>query len=174
MVKTTKVRRRGFSLVELVVVVIIMGMIASMAIPRMGRGAIGANEAAVTGDLNIIRKALLWYATEHRENFPGPDADAVVNQLTRFSDLGGATSPTRTGTFTFGPYLLRIPPCPIGHFPDSNKIAIDAANSPPLDQPASGAGWIYNPNTGEFYPNATAAQLGELLPNLASAVELGG
>ena len=146
---------RSFTLVELVVVIMIIGMIASMAIPRISQGATRANGAAIAGSINTMRKAVLYYAIEHRNKFPGSTALQVVAQLTQYSDLTGTTSPSRTPSAQYGPYLNSIPPCPIGFSPGSNTIAIDLVNSPPTPKPASGAGWIYNPNTGELYPNAS-------------------
>ena len=111
---TTTKGQPAFSLVELVVVVAIIGMIASMAIPRMSRGAVAAAGSSLLGDLTIVRTAVLRYAIEHRNSFPGPDAAKVAAQLTQYSGLGGTTSPTRTASAIYGPYLLSIPPCPVG------------------------------------------------------------
>ncbi len=159
MSKAVARRRRGFTLAELVVVIVIIGMVASMAIPRMSRGAMGANDAVLAGDINTVRTAILHYTVEHRNVFPEPDAASVVAQLTQYSDLSGTTSPTKTVTAVYGPYLHSIPPCPIGHNPGSNAILIDDANSPPKENATSTAGWLYNTKTGEFYPNATDQQI---------------
>jgi prepilin-type N-terminal cleavage/methylation domain-containing protein len=164
--------RPAFSLVELVVVVMIIGMLATMAIPRMSRGATAASGSTLLGDLTIVRNAILHYAIEHRNSFPGADAAKVTAQLTQYSDLSGTASPTPTATAIYGPYLLKIPPCPVGHNPGSDEILIDAVNSPPAPNAGSSAGWVYNPSTGEFYPNASEAELTELLGDQALAVAL--
>jgi len=156
--------RSAFSLIELVIVVAMIGMLASMAIPRLSRGAVAASDAALVGNLNIMRSALLRYAIEHHNRFPGPDAAGAVAQLTRYTDSAGAVSPIRSGAFVWGPYVMQIPPCPIGYNPGSSEILIDSVNSPPKAQAASTAGWVYNPNTGEFYPNASDAQMSLHLP----------
>lgn len=145
--------RRGFSLVELVVAVLIIGMLASMAIPRLSRGAEGAGEAALAADLVVVRKAIVYYAIEHGNRFPGPTAADMVAQLTQFSDAAGNVSPLRTSAARFGPYLLRIPPLPIGKNAGSTGILIDTVHSPPRVHEPSGDDWVYNPNTGEFVPN---------------------
>jgi len=141
------------------VVVVIIGMLASMAIPRMSRGASGASEAAVAGNLSIVRNALLRYAVEHRNVFPRLDAATVVSQLTGYSDDQGNTSDTRAGVFVYGPYLAGIPPCSIGPKAGSSGICIDTVNSPPEYHEGNPAGWVYNPNTGEFLPNAPGSDL---------------
>jgi prepilin-type N-terminal cleavage/methylation domain-containing protein len=156
-------RLPGFSLVELVVVVLIIAMLAGLAIPRMSRGSTGAAEASLVGDLSVIRKAILLYAIEHNSAFPGADAATVVAQLTTYSNAAGSTSATRTAVCPYGPYLARIPPCPVGPKAGSNEICIDSVNSPPAYRAASTAGWVYNPNTGEFCPNVPAEQLTEII-----------
>ena len=55
----------GFSLIELVIVVVIIAIIGAIAIPKMSRGAAGANDAALSQDLAVLRSALDLYATEN-------------------------------------------------------------------------------------------------------------
>ena len=80
---------RGFSLIELVIVVVILATVAAVAIPRMSRGAEGAAESALKANLDILNIALEHYAAEHGGKYP--DAPAIVNQLTLFSDVTGQT-----------------------------------------------------------------------------------
>jgi general secretion pathway protein G len=148
-----RAHRRAFSLVELIVVMLIIGMLASLAIPRLSRGSEGALEASVHEDLRVVRQALILYAAEHNNVFPGPEADSAAGQLTQYSDLKGNTSSKRTGAYVYGPYLVAVPPCPIGPNAGSRDILIDDTNSPPEPNPGSGDGWVYNPKTGEFLPN---------------------
>jgi general secretion pathway protein G len=140
-------------LVELVVVIVIIGIIAAMAIPRLSRGTAGAGDSALAGNLAIIRNAIHLYAAEHNETFPSQAT--FVEQLTQFTSAAGAESTTRDATHPFGPYLMAIPPCPVGDQTDPTAIAFDAANSPPSVTADTG-GWIYNPNTGEFLANTNA------------------
>lgn len=171
--RTLRAARRprcGFSLVELLVVIMIIGMIASMAIPRISRGADGAEAVALEGDLALVRRALALYAAEHMNKFPGPTANDFRDQLTLYSDTAGKTSTARGGGKIYGPYLLRIPPCPAGPNAGADSVLIDAVNSPPQPNSASGEGWLYNPNTGEFYPNIE----GMALPPVVETPESGG
>lgn len=144
---------RAFTLVELIIVIVILGMIASIAIPRLSRASSDAPQAALETDLRIVRSAILRYAVEHKNQFPGPTATAFVNQLTNYTDVNGAPSRTRSSRYRFGPYLVAIPPCPVGPNAGSRDVLIDAANSPPRADTSKPAGWVYNPNTGEFYAN---------------------
>lgn len=54
-------RRGGFSLVELLVAVSIVGILAGLAIPNMRNVTFRARATAVFGDLNVMRQATLDY-----------------------------------------------------------------------------------------------------------------
>ena len=117
-----------------------------------------ALESALSANLTTVRSALTLYATEHKNKFPGPTADDFKNKLTMYTDIDGNTNAAKSTTFRFGPYLLSIPPCPVGENAgklSANKVLIDNVNSPPTPNPAGGEGWVYNPTTGELLPNTS-------------------
>src|SRR5207248_1245566 len=78
--------------------------LSAIAIPRMSRGAAGAADSALVGDLKTLRSAIELYANEHGGLYPGLKADGttdytvVVNELTKYSDDQGVTSATKTAT----------------------------------------------------------------------------
>jgi general secretion pathway protein G len=150
-------KRRGFSLVELVVVIVIIGILAAIAIPRLSRGSTGASQSSVSANLATVRNAITLYATEHKNVFPGPDAAGFVDKLTKYTDIDGNTNASKTTVFKFGPYLLTMPPCPVGENAGKAGAAtvLVVATSPPVPAPATGEGWVYNKDTGEFLPNTT-------------------
>lgn len=151
---TSRPKKSAFSLVELVVVIVIIGILAAMAIPRLSRGSAGAGSAAVAGNLAIVRSAISMYHTEHNSTYPSGTAANVVNQLKQYTNISGGVSATKTGAFIYGPYLVDVPPAPVGENAGSRTILIDT-NSPPVPDATGGEGWVYNPNTGEFLVNTT-------------------
>lgn len=151
--------RGGFSLVELVVVIVIIGIIAAMAIPRLSRGSEGASGAAVSGDLAIMRNAIHLYAAEHMGKYPGHDSGDAIEHLTMFTNSAGDTSPTKTGAYIYGPYLVKVPPMPVGSKANPSDFALDTSNSPPVVT-AGNEGWVYNPTTGEIIANSSATDSG--------------
>jgi general secretion pathway protein G len=133
-------RNGGFTLVELVVVVMILGIIASIAAPRL----LGTSQTAIDNGLRqtltVIRDAIDSYSAEH-DGLPGADG----NQATFKADLT--------------PYLRgsSFPACPVGEAAnDSIRMQTGTGSI------ASGVGatdathsWAYKYETGEFHVNST-------------------
>lgn len=154
MLASTRTRSSGFSLIELVIVVVIIAIIGAIAIPRMSRGAAGASDSALVGDLAVLRNAIDLYATEHGGTFPS--GDTFVDQLTKFTDVNGAASATKTTTHIFGPYLRKLPALPVGTNKGETTVAIATSED---DSPgAAGSGWFYNPTTGEIVANLAGSE----------------
>lgn len=148
-------RKRGFSLVELVIVIVIIGVIAAIAVPRLSRGAKGARDAALRGNLAVMRNAIDLYSAEHAGEFP--TVGAFVAQLTTYSNESGATNATKdaaTGKI-FGPYLKAVPGLPVlgagttgGGVGDTTVAAADGL----------GVGWVYTVAIGDITANTGTAK----------------
>lgn len=139
--------RRAFSLVELIIVVVIIGIIGAIAIPRLSRGSEAAADNALRGNLAVLRRAIELYAAEHDNQFPS--ADSINEQLTQYTALDGTTSPTKTKSCIYGPYIKEIPPLPVGIYKGQRKIAAASA---------ADVGWIYVEETGTIYANTTTEE----------------
>lgn len=139
-------RRRAFSLVELVIVIVILGIIGAIAVPRMSAGASGAGESAFVTDIAALRNAIELYRAEHGGTLP-TEAD-IVDQLTLYSNAAGATSATPSATHIYGPYLHAIPTLKVGST-NRGKNGIDGDGS------GADTGWIYNETTGNITANST-------------------
>jgi len=153
MPRTNARKKRGFSLLELVIVVVIIGIIAAIAIPRMSRGTAGASDSAVAGDLAVVRNGLDLFAAEHAGKFP--TLAKIENQLTQYTDgtITAAPVATKDATHIYGPYLRQVPPLPVG----ANKGKTTFTATAPAAAVAD-AGWYYNETSGEIQANCTDAE----------------
>ena len=141
-------KRQGFSLLELVIVIVIIGIIAVIAIPRFSRATAGAHDAALSGDLAVMRNAIDMYAAEHGGTFPA--LATVVNQLTLYSDGSGNTNASKTTTYIYGPYIRKIPKLTVGAKKGQNGIS---------DATGDTIGWIYTAASGDINANCTDTEL---------------
>jgi len=151
--RNRKTTVRGFSLIELVIVVVIIGIIGAIAIPRMSRGAAGATDAALIGDLAVLRNAIDLYAAEHAGKFPA--FASITDQLTKLTKGDGTVDDGtgKTGGFIYGPYVRNVPSLPVGSNKGKNTFT-DTKDTP-------GFGWYYVASTGEIFANLLDTEIDE-------------
>jgi general secretion pathway protein G len=157
-------QRKGYSLVEIVIVLVVLGIIAAIAIPRISLGSKQAEESALRSNLKMIRCAIEKYQSDHGGFLPGEKGDgqnaagtaaSFIRQLCFFTAATGEVSETRDLAHPFGPYLRgQLPRQTVGSNADDNSVTV-INNTLPLNADGSTAGWIYNVNTGDFVANTS-------------------
>jgi general secretion pathway protein G len=133
----------GFTLLEMMLVVVIIALIAAIAIPKFSRGAAGATDSAVAADLAVLRNAIDMYQADHNAY---PAAATIANQLTQFSDSSGNAQATKDATHIYGPYLRSVPALPVGANKGNSGIAATAG---------TGIGWLYTVASGTIGTSTT-------------------
>jgi prepilin-type N-terminal cleavage/methylation domain-containing protein len=83
-------KQKGFSLIELLIVVAIILIIAAIAIPNLLRSRMAANEASAVGSLRTINTAEVTYAT----SYPTEGFAAALTNLGGAAPCGPATIAT--------------------------------------------------------------------------------
>lgn len=131
------VKRQGFTLVELVVVVMILGILAAVAAPRLLGTSGTATDNGVRQTLGVVRDAIERFAAENGGDFPGTDE----------ATFKAAIAPYLRGAF---------PTCPVGAN-KNNEVAVTTVATIPLPVDGTAAkGWRYSTATGEFIINSAA------------------
>ncbi|HEY2586595.1 MAG TPA: type II secretion system protein [Tepidisphaeraceae bacterium] len=148
----------GFSLIEVVIVVVILGTIGAIALPRLSHAGQSADEKALAGDMAVWRNALDLYQGDHGGAFP-KDSTTVAAQLTGYTDANGEVSATKDAVHPFGPYLRTISPLPAfegiagAEIPRaSTTIGATLLGGAPTRVLPNGYGWLYD-GAGHVYPN---------------------
>ena len=109
--QTLKRRIGGFTLVELLVVIVILAVLAAIALPKFMDSSQRGKESALKSDLKIMRNAVTLYKT-----------DTGLNPLT-LAELAATTAPVKgsdgaadvnlTASSWHGPYLQAVPTDPV-------------------------------------------------------------
>jgi prepilin-type N-terminal cleavage/methylation domain-containing protein len=111
--------QEGFTLIEILVVVILLGILATIIIPQISVSTEDAKLNTLKTNLNHLRSAVELYYYQHNNTYPGAtkptdgtavgsDADAeaaFIPQLTQYTDLSGEVATSGDSTYQFGPYI---------------------------------------------------------------------
>lgn len=85
-------RKFGFTLVEVLVTTVVIGVLAAVVLPALARQTSAADPARVASDLNNIKMGIEVFSNNVRPDFPG-DLEDLVNQPTQ------STSATASSTY---------------------------------------------------------------------------
>ncbi len=156
----------GFTLVELLIVVIILAILAAIIVPQFSAATDDANQAAYDTNVANIRAAIDLYRQQHNA-YPGAvvasgatcvnGADiaagaigeqAFIAQLKNYTNAAGlACTGTDPNQFKYGPYLKDdLPVNPLG---TNNTVTVVNAGVLGLTSGGLG-GWRFDSITGEF------------------------
>jgi prepilin-type N-terminal cleavage/methylation domain-containing protein len=109
---------RGFTLIELMIVVAIIGILAAIAIPKFAELIRKSNEGSSKGNLGAIRSALSIYYGDMEGLYPVELASLTLN----------------------GKYMASIPKSKAPNYhPDSSEVSTGSANAV-----TDAGGWAYD------------------------------
>ncbi|HEG42998.1 MAG TPA: type II secretion system protein [Phycisphaerales bacterium] len=142
--------RKGFTLVEILIVVVILGILAAIVIPQFSQASTEAREANLTSSLQSMRAQIELYAMQHLDNEPGTGTASFILCMTGQTDVNGAVWATGVA---YGPYMRSIPLNPFNQLMDANRdgtvtvVATGARVAAGLDVTS----WTYDTTNGDFY-----------------------
>lgn len=124
-------RRRGFTLIELMIVVAIIGLLAAIAVPRFGALLRKANEGRTKGNLGAVRSALKIYYADNNGVYPAGAASTNITYLQTVLTLDGK-------------YLSKWPSAtaPDYHSSTSSTDGLDDIDAQGAD-PTDDGEWLY-------------------------------
>jgi general secretion pathway protein G len=140
----------GFTLVEILIVVIILGILAAIVIPQFTGAAQEARENVLRETLRNLRTQINVYRAQHRDVSPGylpdgtPDKDVFVNQMTNATDVNGDTEAAVT---PYGLYLRSMPENPMNQ---KASVEMDDDSGPANLTGDDSDGWVFRPDDVAF------------------------
>jgi len=146
---TSKQVARGFTLVEILIVVVILGILAAIVIPQFTSASESARSSSLVTQIQTIRSQLELAQVQHQGTYPDLVADDW-DVMTGETETDTAYTAGDASGNEVGPYLQQAP---------GNPFAADANNPTVLAADDSEA-WNYNNATGMIRAvvNLTAAQ----------------
>jgi type II secretion system protein G len=135
-------KTKGFTLVEILIVVVILGILAAIVIPQFTNASTEAKESSLVSNLQAIRSQIELYKIHHNDTLPA-DAAALTTGLTTQTDVSGGT--VDAGEIAYGPYMKNIPANPFSGDSTANIVTGDGTS------PTANDDWYYTNNGDGTY-----------------------
>lgn len=166
-----KFTQQGFTLVELLIVVIILALLAAIVVPQFASTTEDAKVSSLDTTLTNVRSAIDLYYQQHA-SYPSAtiasggtcagtagggakdSAQAFLDQLSLYTNAAGLACSTKsdgtdTNAYPFGPYIKKSE---LSANPITNDATLDIATAGDLNLGVSGTtkGWRFDNLSGKF------------------------
>jgi prepilin-type N-terminal cleavage/methylation domain-containing protein len=152
---------RGFSLIELLIVVAIILIIAAIAIPNLLRSRIAANQSSAVGSLRTLNTAEVTYATTYNTGYsatlgdlgpPGAGNTPVATAAGLVDEVLSGGAATATTSSKSGYQFVYTP----GAADSSGKINTYNITATPVSVGTTGTNFYFTDQSGVIRQNSTA------------------
>jgi general secretion pathway protein G len=141
-----RTRKSGFTLVEILIVVIILGILAAIVIPQFTNASQDARKSNLASQVQTLKSQIELYKLQHKDAVP--DISTKWDALLYYSDINGdvsgqLTQPDNTTVppHNLGPYMQAAPTNPL-----TASSAVAALGSPDGTH-----GWTFDKVTGVIH-----------------------
>ena len=135
--------KKGFTLIEILIVVIILGILAAIVIPQFSNASTAAKTSSVTSTAQSLRSQVALYKLQHSDTLPA--AANFWNLMTTQTDSSGAAWTTASAGTVCGPYMQSIPVNALNQL--TTVTDVPGALYPTVNATAA-TGWAYDYNSG--------------------------
>lgn len=146
--------KSGFTLVEILIVVVILGILAAIVIPQFTEASEEARYSSLVSDLQTMRSQIELYKIQHKDDLPGAGTASFIDAMTKYTDIDGALATTQApATGVYGPYMQKMPTNPF-----DDLATVDVSGTGTLGDDSHG--WEFDTTTGAFYADDSDATAG--------------
>ena len=134
--RTTRASRRGFSLIELLIVIMILGILAAITMPQFANASGEARRSSLASTVHTVSYQVLLYKLQHGDQLP--DLAAASAAGNHFQPL---TTVTTFAGKNCGPYIVSLP---VNPRTDGSVVKNAVSFTGSVPDPVPGADFIYD------------------------------
>ena len=155
-------RKTGFTLVEILIVVVILGILAAVVIPQFTNASQDARANSLVTQLQTVRSQLELFQIQHNGNYPTlDDTWAIMTTMSFAGETGPAAGTATTADLDrLGPYLQQ---------PPANTFAPDGVD-PVTVAADNSAAWQYDAAAGTIFAVVEQANIDDMGLSLSDVV----